>query len=730
MSITTSMLNMGDMPSKESADNGASTVPIVEIPTQAGMSALARYINTVFVQNADHRRNSGIDDKLLRSLRACKSEYGPEEAKKLQEAGISEDMFTPITDTKRRAAHAQLNEIFNAPGDKPWVVKPTPMPTVPESVAREAFGEIISEFVEFCQQTGQIPPAEAVSAYAEARMDEVHRKEIEWSNIRAGRMELKVHDQMVEGGWIKAFGDYCNYIVTYGTALVKGPTPRVVLQRAVKETKVGTYKYVMEHKEILCYEAVSPWDCYPSKGSKSIDEGNICIRVRFTSDELSQFSKSATKAGVNNEKGEWLVDTVKALVEKYPNGGVSIQGQAYDILRQRLENDGTDANNKCINEGIEFFGNVKGSELMGLGIRKTQDGKAIDYDMFYEVDAISIENYVIYCKVIDPCVGRPLSKGVFYEAVDSWWGDSIADKLIPTQKTMNSALRNLVTNMAMTSGPEFWVKDVSRLVDKSSTSLAMKPWKVHQFQNGALGQTDIPMGVLEIPSKIREILEVFNWAKTQADEDSGIPAYTYGTNVSGGAGRTASGLAMLTEAANRGMKMVISITDRDVIRDVVKRTVSYNLVYDDDMSIKGDCEVNPAGVMGMILKEQESQRRKQMLSLMVNPIIYGLTGPKGLMAVLRPELQSLGIANVDDVLPSKERVQEIEDLQKLQQLQQAQMGESEINAQNAGALEQSQGMTQGQVAQRDVQQNPQEVASRGDPAMREPSQVEERRGVA
>ena len=168
-----------------------------------------------------------------------------------------------------------------------------------------------------------------------------------------------------------------------------------------------------------------------------------------------------------------------------------------------------------------------------------------------------------------------------------------------------------------------------------------------------MGQNDIPMGVMEIPSRVDEALKIFQWGKVQSDEDSGIPAYTYGTNVSGGAGRTASGLAMLTEAANRGMKAVINVTDRDVIRDIVMRTVRYNLVFDSDVSIKGDCEVNPSGVMGKILRQQEIQSLGQMANMMMQPMVFQNLGPKPLIAVLRKMFESNGMINIDDLFPSK-----------------------------------------------------------------------------
>ncbi len=713
------------------------SVPVA-VPSRIDMAELGRHIVRVFEVNAEHRRVSGIDDKLLASLRARKSEYSPAERAKIEEIGLSPDIYTPITDTKCRAAMAQIGEIFSSPGDKPWVLNATPIPEVPESVAKEAFVGILAGFMEVCELTGMIPSPEQVYAYAEARMDEVYRKQVEWATIRAERMEHKVHDQMTEGGWIDAFSAYCNYLCTYGTAVIRGPVPRVVLQPEMKETQVGTLKYSVAPKEVLCYEAVNPWDCYPSRGARKIGDGNICIRVRFMPDELWQFSQSVKKG--KQDHGEWFVDTIDALLTKYPNGGVMIRGQPYDILRNALENDGVDITQKCDFEGIEFFGNVRGSVLLAMGVEKTQENDLIEDSRYYEVNAIEVDGHVVYCRIVNPCVGRPLSKGVFYDSVDSWWGDCIADKLKAVQKVTNSSLRNLVVNSAMTAGPQVWVKDVSRLADKSAGAMKQVPWKVWQFNLGQTGQTDVPIGILDLPSRIDELLRVFQWAKVQADEDSGIPAYTYGTNVSGGAGRTASGLAMLTEAANRGMKTVINATDRDVVRDIVGRTVRYNLVFGEDVSIKGDVEVNPSGVMGKILREQEIQKLGQLVNLLTNPVISQVTGPKALVAVLRQMFKANGVMNIDDILPSKEKIEELELIQEIKQLSEA--VEAQQNGMGAieGGGEQMEeapppgqgGTRQAQVAQRDIQQNPQAVAARGDPSMRSApeSQVAERRGAA
>lgn len=684
---------------------------VLPVPTSPQMSALGAFIRKVFRENADHRQMSGVDQMLLDAMRASKGEYSPEQLAKFRMAGLPENIFTPLTITKQRAALSQLSEMFTSPGDKTWTLSASPMPQVPESVAKEAFARIVGEFMEVVQAQVQaaaaagrepdetmVPSPEQVFRYAESRMDEVHRQQIEWAKVRAERMERLVHDQMIEGGWLDAFNEFAKYLVDYGTAAILGPVPRVEMRKKVRETSLGTYRYELVPTEVLTYEAVDPWDLYPSKGAKSVKDGHLCIRRRFTASSLWRYASKRAKGAADG--GDWFVGTIEALLSRHPEGGLRIDGQPYDLARAVLEKDGPSDTNRCVMEGVEFFGEVRGSMLWQLGILKTQDGKAIDMAEYYDVDAIEIGGFVVYCKILDPLVGRPISKGVFYQDAGSWWGGNIAQRLDATQRVVNAALRNLVNNMAMASGPMLFVKDVSRLVDKTDDALKVRPWKVLKFNMGGYGQTDVPVGSLNFESHILELLKVFDWAKQQADDDSGIPAYTYGMNVSGGALRTSSGLTMMLSEANRVMKMVEVGIDQDVVRDVVRRTVDWNMVYGSDLSVKGDCEVNPAGVVGLVLREAESTRRKQMMQLALNPAAMQVLGPKPFAELFRAELYGgeYGLRNVEDAMPTKERMEEQEMLQQLRQFNEAMSASAQARQTAAGApATEGEGAPQGQM---------------------------------
>ena len=657
--------------------------PAVAIPTTFSMSRLATFVMKTFQTNVDHRRSSGVDAKLRKALLAQTCSFTPDQREKMRKAGISEDIYAPITTVKIRAAKAMLVDIFQSAGDWPFTLKPTPDPDVPAQVEAEALDSVkqdIDKIYDGLRSAGiqQLPPnAQQIldgiifNAF-NSRYDEIQHRKEEFARTRAKRMEKKVQDYFTEGGFVDAFQEYVNYICVYGTGLILGPIPRVMpVNECQTDKKTGAVKYRRVYRKIPTFEAVNPMDCYPAPDAKTVDDGPLCIRIKYTSNELWQYCTKAKSKNEDKADG-WLVSTVRALLDRYPNGGCKIDGEPFDPVRRLQEKNGTDDQQDCTLEGVRCFASVRGSDLIEFGVTKNRDGKAIEFVKFYQVETIVIGGFVVYCRILDDRIGRPVCKGVFYELPGSWWGESIADKVAMCQNVMNNAIKALMQNMAAASGPMYWMNDVSRYIDKDGTGLKVRPHKMWPFQASMMGNSGAPMGIIDVPSNASELLAVWERMKTQADDDSGIPAYTYGqSSGNSGAMRTAQGLAIFTEAASRGMKMVISTTDRLVTRALVKKTADYILLYDDNLELKGDCEVLPAGVMGKILRAQQDQQRLQLFNMVVgNQFLVQMVGPKGIMALLRPSIQDVNI-NPDDVLPSEERIRELEKTQLTAQAAQA-----------------------------------------------------------
>ena len=672
------------------------------VPTTNALNRLAQYVLDTFRQNRDARLSNGIEQKLTDALQAATCTYTNVQKDKLRRAGIDPRLYAPITATKVRAAKAMLVDIFNSSGEWPFTLSPTPDPDLPESVREqidiESQSRIQQVFANLQQQGVQeLPPQmmaqmqELIVTYVNGRYDELAHQRDAYAKVRAKRMERKVQDIMTEGGWIDAFNEYVNYICIYGTGLIIGPVPRVVPTNRCKENKrTGTRKYVREYRMIPTYEAVSPVDCYPAPDARKVDDGPLCIRVRYMPNELRSYVMASGEKDNSKSASGWMVGTMNALLRRWPHGGCKINLEFRNTEIKEAENQTLDDTHDCSMEGIRCFSSVRGSELIDFGVITTPDGMKIVAENYYSTEIIVIDSYVVYCRIIDDRLGRPVSKGVFCELPGSWWGESIASKLHSVQITMNNMMKSLMQNMSVASGAMYWIKDISRLADKSPDGARPRAHKVFAFSNSTMGGMDsgAPMGVINTPSNASELLAVFDKMKIQADDDSGIPAYTYGQSSGQGALRTASGLAIFSEAASRGMKMVIGTTDRLVTRDQVRKTCNWILLYDEDIDLKGDCEVNPAGVMGKILKAQQDQQRLQFLNMAItNPMLQQIFGPKGIVALLRPSIQDLAI-NPDDCLPSDDKLKEMELVQQIQQVfaaTQAQQGVAEAATGEEGA---------------------------------------------
>ena len=701
------------------------------IPTTAPMQSLAAFVEKTFITNANARRTAGIDKKLRYCLMSQTCQYTPEQQQKMRAAGIDERCFSPITATKVRAAKAMLNDIFNSATDKPWTLAPTPDPDVPKKVEEEVYNQIKFEiditFANLKNMGVEQLPLEheeilmkMVTERLSDRYDQVMNQKKQFARSRAKRMEQKVQDLMIEGGWIEAFNEYVNYICTYGTGLIIGPVPRVIPVNKCRETKLGTVKYTREYELRPTWEAVNPCDCYPAPDATNVDDGALCIRIRYTPNELWQYvNKAGAKKNPDTACG-WMPETVKAFLDRHPNGGVKLNTEPYDPLRRLAERGGVEDPEDCTIEGIRCFASVRGSMLHEMGIFKTRENKRITWSDYYRVETIVLDGFVVYCRIIDDRLRIPVSKGVFYEIPGSWWGEAIADKLFLVQNTMNNAIKALMQNMAAASGPMYWMNDVSRVVDRDGSGLKVKPHKMWFFNASMIGNTGAPIGTIQVPSNASELLSVWEKMKLQADDDSGIPAYTYGqSSGQGGALRTASGLQTFTEAASRGMKMVVGTSDRLVTRDQVHKTAVWLLLYSDDQDIKGDCDVMPDGVMGKILRAQQEQQRIQMLQLITgNQFLLQLVGPKGLISLLRPSIRDIDV-NPDDVLPSEERMAEMDAVEKIKMLFQAMQASQGVEQAANGGQEQQPQQPQGQPAP---------VAGEG--GQPKPGGVEERRSVA
>ena len=653
------------------------------------MTNLACFVMDNFRANADCRRTCdaqglSVESRLTEAIMAQTCSFTADQVAKLQAAGVPPRSYAPITATKVRAASSMLTAVMSYGTDGLARLAPTPDPDAPEEVSEEAaqavnaevaqlFAQLQQQGVDQLDEQSAIALQRLVRKASENMVDAVANRKDADARMRCKRLERKVEDVMKEGRFDEAFHQFKNCICTYGTGVIVFTVKNVARNVATKKNGVR----VIQRKVVTIpvYEAINPVDCYPAPNAVNVEDGALCIRMRYVADELHRYAGESKRNDVRFGSEGWRANAVAEVLARHPMGGVHIDEESKPVEIRLAEKNGVEDYRDCTYEGVRCFAAVKGSMLVEMGITKTILGKQVKSNEFYRTETVVIDNTVVYCRIYDDRMGIPLAKGTFYDLPGSWWGESIADKLAMCQSMCNNTVKAMLQNMSMSAVPQVWMNDLARFQDRSGSGFKMYGGKLWTFSSGtgyaALGQSAAatPMGVLDIPSHANELLAVFKEFNRQADLDSGIASWSEGAGGGGsGALRTAEGLKTFMESQNRGMQDVVNRIDINLIRPIYRMTADWIMLYGDDVSLRGDVEVVPVGLMGRILKAQSEQARLQMFSMVLNSqLLQQVAGIKGIVELWRPSLRDLDI-NPDNVCPSEERMEYLENLQRIQQI--------------------------------------------------------------
>ena len=150
-----------------------------------------------------------------------------------------------------------------------------------------------------------------------------------------------------------------------------------------------------------------------------------------------------------------------------------------------------------------------------------------------------------------------------------------------------------------------------------------------------------------------------------ADDVSAIPKYVGGQAGAGGAGRTASGLAMLMGNASKILQTVSANIDRDVMEPALLQLADLIMLTDTTGILNGEERISVQGVNVAIQRETLRQRQIEFLSATINPTDQKIVGLKGRAAILRAVASTIGLDGEEIVPP--EQVMEKMEAQEQQQ---------------------------------------------------------------
>ena len=609
-----------------------------------------------------------VEQKMLKSLRARRGEYDPDKLAQLREQGSS-TIFMMLTSNKCRAASSWLRDVvMSTPDEKPWSLRPSPMPDMQPDILADLMRQAQMQLQQMLA-SGMQPSDVEVREMLLQLKDKAYRQLGDIADEAAERMEKKMHQQMIEGQWTTAFAQFIDDLVTFPSAILKGPVVRNRPELKWVKGVGGHYDLQVKNTLALEWERVSPFNIYPAPDASTVNDGYLIERHKLSRADLHEL------IGVDG----YSDGAIRGVLEQYGKGGLR-EWIYVDLTKATAEGKSTTAAGQNPSEfidALQFWGSVQGRLLRDWGMSEEE---VPDPLAEYPIEAWLIGTWIIKAVINpDPLGRKPYYKTSYEEVPGAFWGNSVADLCRDTQDVCNAAARSLVNNMSLASGPQV-VYNIDRLPEGENVT-QLYPWKIWQVTSDPVGSNSTPVEFFQPSTQAQELMAVYEKFATLADEYTGIPRYMTGGSPTGGAARTASGMSMLMTNAGKSIKQVIANIDEHVIKPCIDRLYYYNMRYSDDPDLKGDIDIVARGAASILEKEQAQQRRNEFLQIALNsPIAQQVIGMDGIANLLREQASTLDM-NVDKIIPSAAEIKMKEAEAQQQQMMAAQQEANQRNGQ-------------------------------------------------
>ena len=435
------------------------------------------------------------------------------------------------------------------------------------------------------QTTGQQPTPEDTTnrrtALMESAVEAAKKKAIK----QAKTSEERIEEFLREGMFYHGLAEFLVDLPIFPFACLKGPMVKIVPE--IKWPPGGGQPTILQTPKMF-WNRISPFDIWWTPGVADISHANVIEKSRLTRAEINDL---LDLPGFNH-------DEVRAVLDEYGRGGLYDNWDTTDAERAVLESRENPAWNRSgLITQMEFHGNVQGRVLQEYGMPGVSD-ELRDY----RVDAYCIGSHVIKANLSPSPRARHNYFITSFEKVPGTpLGNGLTDMIADLQDVANATLRSLVNNVSIASGPQVVVNDDRARPEENTDDLY--PWKRWHVTNDPVGNNaKPPVEFYQPQSNAQDLLGVFKAFVDLSDDVSAIPKYI-GGQPGGGAGRTASGLAMLMGNASKILQTVAANVDRDVFEVALQQLADLILLTDTTGLLTGEEDIYVQGVNVAVQRE-------------------------------------------------------------------------------------------------------------------------------
>lgn len=526
------------------------------------------------------------EDRWLMDLRQYRGKYDPDE-----EAAFGpgrSKAFVRKTRVKVKTIDSRVADLlFPAGSEKNWSIDNTPVP----SVSEETLAEVRTALSQAAQ--GQPVPEEAIKEAIKAMAKKA-----------ASGMSKAIEDQLAESHYKKASVACIHSGHLYGTGILKGP---LVERRVRTKFAQNGRKWEMKSETYVVpfVECTPLWNWYPDMAASSLQDCRYVYELhRMTKAKLGDLAKN--KSFDKPKIVEYIKSNPRgATTDEYFDTEIKILGDR--AARQGDNRDQYDV--------LERWGYIDGCDLKEAGVKVPEDRM---HESFF-ANIWLLPNGTVIKAVLQPINGVTWPYHMYYFDKDetSIFGEGLAGVMRDDQKMLNAAIRMILDNGALTSGPMLEVNvDLLQGVAKADE---IYPWKVWLRKSGSDANT-AAVRAIQLPNSLDQLSKIASIFESNADEVTAIPRYMSGENATQGAAGTAAGMSMLMAAANIVIKDLITAWDEGITRPFLEALYRWNMQFNRDPSIKGDFDVKARGTASLVAKEVRAQQLDMFSQATANPL--------------------------------------------------------------------------------------------------------------
>lgn len=557
------------------------------------MGALAAKLRGEFEEARKARRS--YEMRWIRALRAYRGAYEPEVLSAL--GATQSKVFLKATKIKCDAIVARLfGLLFPSSGQKNWGLSPTPNPRV-------GLDKVKARVAEKAMR-GEIDPMQMSNNALIAIVREVAAEAMLL-------MERDMEDQLCETqnrpSYRRASKRVLTYAVRLGTGALKGPLTEERRAVAAMVSNAGDWEVNTGEPELWpFFESVSIWSLYPDPAATTKEE------LRYLYQE--HLMKSSELVALTKQPG-FDAKAILEYMKAHPDGDAKAEQHETEI--RSVNTDETYALDlKGRFRVLERWGYMSGRELADAGVAVNPE----QLELTVPACVWIVGDTMVYAK-LNPLPGVEIPYNFYYYHKDntSFWGEGVATIMADGQAAINAAIRAMLDNAAIGSGPQVAVN--TRAMTSGMDPTSMRPWKVWMFDKA--DDVRAAMQVFEVPvvtQDLKDLMTIFN----NYIDDVTLPRYMYGDNKVTGAGTTASGLSMLMGAASIPVQDLVQQYDDMITLPFITAMYLWNIQFSENEPAKGDYAVKALGTSALIAKELRSQQIVNVLSVTDSPRFAGM----------------------------------------------------------------------------------------------------------